>query len=329
MDFIDKQILAELTSNCRVTYRSLGTKIGLSATAARNRVMKLRKSGLVSRGYVILPLYMLNANYAYASISTIETETDPTFMDELGSHPAIVCISRANSGTLLVGAQVMGQEGLRDLEEFIERFHCVMDVDAQVMYSVNSKSKPQSPQYSTHEHVVPFAKNELQILKHLWHDARMPATAIAEKTEYTPRRVQQIIGGLRYNRRLDFTVVAGWSSAGLTRFVMHVDYNSRKETPREELNWLQQNLENEIWNAWYLPNRSRMLLSCTAFSMKEIERATAVAKEAPFARHVACLVLHPERLFVGPCHIALGKLLGEESINRGIDYYNSEGNNWY
>ncbi len=49
-DVIARQILDELQQNCRISYRELGEKVGLSAPAVTERVRRLERDGIIT-GY--------------------------------------------------------------------------------------------------------------------------------------------------------------------------------------------------------------------------------------------------------------------------------------
>ncbi|RYV50616.1 Lrp/AsnC family transcriptional regulator [Pengzhenrongella frigida] len=53
MDAIDREILRELTADARLSFRTLGSRVGLSANAAAARVRRLQKEGRI-RGFTIL-----------------------------------------------------------------------------------------------------------------------------------------------------------------------------------------------------------------------------------------------------------------------------------
>lgn len=53
MDDLDREILGELRRDARISYRSLGARVGLSANAAADRVRRLVRSGVI-RGFTTL-----------------------------------------------------------------------------------------------------------------------------------------------------------------------------------------------------------------------------------------------------------------------------------
>jgi Lrp/AsnC family transcriptional regulator, leucine-responsive regulatory protein len=48
MDDLDREILGELVRDARLSYRDLGTRVGLSANAAADRVRRLRREGVIT-----------------------------------------------------------------------------------------------------------------------------------------------------------------------------------------------------------------------------------------------------------------------------------------
>ncbi|MFK8912271.1 Lrp/AsnC family transcriptional regulator [Streptomyces sp. YS-3] len=53
MDRLDRDILGVLREDARISYRDLGTKVGLSANAAAERVRRMRREGVI-RGFTAL-----------------------------------------------------------------------------------------------------------------------------------------------------------------------------------------------------------------------------------------------------------------------------------
>ncbi|MEV6553703.1 Lrp/AsnC family transcriptional regulator [Streptomyces sp. NPDC051597] len=53
MDRLDRDILGVLREDARISYRDLGTKVGLSANAAAERVRRMRREGVI-RGFTTL-----------------------------------------------------------------------------------------------------------------------------------------------------------------------------------------------------------------------------------------------------------------------------------
>ncbi len=329
MDLIDKQIILELFGNCRVTYRSLSKKLGLSSTSTRKRVLKLRETGLVSRGYVLLSLAMLDAEHCYARITTDGTEKDDDFFDRMGKNAVILDMIRTDQHSLIVHAEVIGSLGLYKFGKFIRSFESVIDADINFMHPVTPTQLPDHHQYVYLGEKVALTKQHLTVLNHLWHDARVPATEIAKVTKYSASRVQQIIRELQSNRGLYFTIFTNFSAAGIVPFLIGMEYDERKITPQGIVKWIQDRYPFEYWNSWQVATSPRLYLFCTAPDIKSIDRITKQVKDAPFANQVGTEIFRPQNHHVGPGHVRLGELLGIEVMNHRVQFYNTDKNQFY
>ncbi|MGY5854131.1 MAG: winged helix-turn-helix transcriptional regulator [Candidatus Thorarchaeota archaeon] len=329
MDNVDKTIIIELAGNCRVTIRSMSKKLGMSPTSIRKRVNKLRESGFLSRGYVFASLAMYDSEYAYALFTTDATENDKTFIDQIGVHPSIAAVTRIGPRKFSVAAQIVGSKGLFELGKFLRGFDCVQDVDVQFMYPVLPSPGPPHHQYLYLGEKVTFTTPQLKILKYLRQDARLPARDIATKTNYTPRRVQQIIKSLLDNRGLYFTVLTRWSALGMIPSLILVEYDEKKVEPHEATKWVQEKDTLSYMNSWQLANQPRLMHFFATEDITTAESLTSIIKDAPFAKSAECVIYRPQNFFVGPGHTHLGKLVGEDVSNRRVEYYTDEIAPWH
>ena len=329
MDSVDKQIILELFGNCRTTYRSMSKNLSLSSTSIRKRVLKLRESGLISRGYVLVSLAMLDAEYCYARIKTDGSEKDEDLVESIGTNDVVMEVIRTDKQNLSIFASVVGSPGLYELGKFLRSFDCVVDTTLSFIHPVTPSPLPNHHQYVYRGQKVDLTKTQLTVLKHLWSDARTPASEIAKLINYSTSRVQQIIRDLQSNRGLYFTVFSNWSAAGIIPFLIIIDYDERKATPHEAVKWIQDRYPFEYWNSWQIADVPRLLHFCTAAKIKSIDKMTNEVKDAPFAIQVGCDVLHPQNHHVGLGHIRLGELLGIRTRNHRVECYTTEANQFY
>ncbi|MEV0741286.1 Lrp/AsnC family transcriptional regulator [Streptomyces sp. NPDC050549] len=115
MDDIDRAILRELQTDGRIAYSDLGPKVGLSASAARQRLQRLLDSKAVQVVGVTDPMAM--GGQAMALLG-IEVDGDPrTVADELALRDEVV-YSVLTSGGFDLFAEVV-TPGPRDLLDFV------------------------------------------------------------------------------------------------------------------------------------------------------------------------------------------------------------------
>ncbi|MGV9418977.1 Lrp/AsnC family transcriptional regulator [Streptomyces sp. NPDC003674] len=115
MDEIDRAILRELQTDGRIAYADLGPKVGLSASAARQRLQRLLDSRAVQVVGVTDPMAMGGQAMALLGIGV---DGDPrTVADALAVRPEVV-YSVLTSGGFDLFAEVVAP-GPKDLLDFV------------------------------------------------------------------------------------------------------------------------------------------------------------------------------------------------------------------
>ncbi|MET9908384.1 Lrp/AsnC family transcriptional regulator [Streptomyces sp. NPDC006476] len=115
MDEIDRAILRELQADGRIAYADLGPKVGLSASAARQRLQRLLDSRAVQVVGVTDPMAMGGQAMALLGI-TVDGDVRAV-ADELARHPEVV-YSVLTSGGFDLFAEVVAP-GPRELLDFV------------------------------------------------------------------------------------------------------------------------------------------------------------------------------------------------------------------
>ncbi|MGW9024186.1 Lrp/AsnC family transcriptional regulator [Streptomyces sp. NPDC055722] len=115
MDEIDRAILRELQTDGRIAYADLGPKVGLSASAARQRLQRLIDSKVVQVVGVTDPMRMGGQAMALLGVTV---DGDPrTVADELAAHEEVV-YSVLTSGGFDLFVEVVCA-GPRELLDFV------------------------------------------------------------------------------------------------------------------------------------------------------------------------------------------------------------------
>ncbi|MFX1301174.1 MAG: winged helix-turn-helix transcriptional regulator [Promethearchaeota archaeon] len=327
MDPVYKTILQELMANCRITYRMLAKKIGLTATSVKKRVTKLWENGVISRPYVLLSLAMRDAEVSQAELITDGTEQDEHFLTQLGTHPLVFAAVRTGPHEFTSAGNVACSTQLFELGRFYRLFNCVKEVDINLVRPVGPAFFPPGQQYIHRGQKVAFNKPQLKVLRLLWENARMSAKEIAKQTNYSARRVGQILHELQTGGGLYFTVHMRPSAIGSIPFWLIIDYDENKIEPYQGVKWVAEKFPHIFWSCWLFVNKPTLQHFCTANNVKTITDTTNITRTAPFAKQVRAIIFRPQKYFVGPGYIQLGELLGEKVSNHEAEYYS--GNNDY
>lgn len=176
---------------------------------------------------------------------------------------------------------------------------------------------------------VDFTKMQRTILKHLLEDARTPATEIAKKTNYSARRVQQVIKELQECGGLYFTVHPKFDALEQIPCIARITYDEKKISPHKVVGWIQEKFPVEYWNSFQIVDQPKTFHVFTAENMRRIEQIIHMLKDSPFSLLVETMVIQSQHHFAGLGHIGLCKLLGLEATNHKVLYLPPRGTKWY
>ncbi|MFW9788900.1 MAG: AsnC family transcriptional regulator [Candidatus Thorarchaeota archaeon] len=269
MDIVDKQLLTELTRNCRSSYQDLSLKFGFTANAVRKRIDKLLANGTLYSFTIRPALNSMNGNIAISLIETDGDESPIEFMESLGTNEMvgeINPIATKDRGFYLVISDYIGADGILELGAFFRKLD---HVDKVTMHPVITDQ-------FYHGKSVEFKQLDLRVMKHLAHDARMPISKLAEKANLTARRVRNILKRLNEDQGLIFTIRWNTAAAGAVRVFIVGEYDQKKSDHENVVNWLQKEYPKEFWLYWISTNEPTIFAS---FAVDSIEEARVISIE--------------------------------------------------
>ena len=94
MDFIDKQILYILGTDCRTPYREIAKSLGMSVTAIKSRVDDLVTNGIIVGFHVEFASSMIGSDVLYVWLKTDAIEDIEQFISEIALHRGVMQITR-------------------------------------------------------------------------------------------------------------------------------------------------------------------------------------------------------------------------------------------
>lgn len=290
MDLLDKRILTELTRNCRISYQELSSKIGYTATAARNRVENLIEDGTLYSFTIRPTLNSMNANIAIALVDTDGQESPTDFLETFGENESIGevnPIATKERGFYLVISDYIGANGIINLGSFLRKLDHIENVDMHPVIT--------DPYY--HGNNVEFKPLELRVMKYLSQDARMSITELSEKSNLTARRVRNILKKLQEDGGVNFLIRWNTAAAGATRFFLPIEYNPKDTDHEGVINWLQDKHPKEFWLYWISTNEPLIFASLTAESIEEAREISLEMQENSAVSLAGTWICYPPRKF--------------------------------
>ncbi|MFW9769473.1 MAG: winged helix-turn-helix transcriptional regulator [Candidatus Thorarchaeota archaeon] len=302
MDLVDKNLLTELTRNCRTSYQNLSVKFGFTANAVRKRIEKLIENGTLYSFTIRPALNSMDANIALTLIETDGNESAAEFLNSLGENEMVGevnPIATRERGYYLVLSDYIGAEGIINLGAFFRRLN---HVERVTMHQVVTDQ-------FYHGKFVEFKPLELRVMKHLIEDARMPISELAERANLTARRVRNVISKLEEDQGLIFTIRWNTAAAGAVRFFLAIDYDSKKSDYEVVVNWLQKDYQKEFWLYWISTSEPIIFASFTVDSIEEARGISIEVQENSMVKSVGTWLCYPPSKFKTFPEVWLERLL--------------------
>ena len=287
MDDIDKRIIFQLDSDCRMTYQKMADKLGITATAVKKRVTKLLERGVIDRFITILNFEMIDSDLLLAIIQTDGSEFEEDFIDELGDNPSVMQVSSiacGKGGLYAVFAVTSGLSGLSDFGTFVRTLDPVANSDIHVLIYPRGKK-------------VTLTKTQLRVLKYLVENPRMSIVEIAELSGMTARRIRRTIDELQEGEGILFAVVWNLGIGGLTEVLLRIEWDEKNANHELVIDWLRKKYPLQFWSPFISAAFPVIFARFVVEKLETIESIAREVKRAPFVKSLSTLVFYSNNLF--------------------------------
>lgn len=287
MDAIDKTIMVEICTNCRVSYESLARQTGLSSNAVKNRVTSLLESGTIHRWSVSLQPEMIGGEYFLALVTTDGTESIDAFVSNYGNHPSIGHISllaSAGGGAYFVWGEYIGSHMLLEMRSFLSEPEEVVNVELHTTLHRRGKK-------------VELAKLHLRILSVLRRDPRVQVNDLAKELGLAPKTVRRGIkeivegGGIAFSARPDM------ATGRFVNFFVRFEYDEKAISAEEVADWLQERYPVELWDPTPSATFPVFFSEFVVENLHEAEKIAREIRDAPFVKSTSTLISYSNQKF--------------------------------
>jgi len=266
MDILDKQIIMELSNNCRISYTYLGQKYQVSSNTIKNRVRILEKGGIIGRFTFEFNPSLINTNSVlilFRFRSLLEEER----IKQIGLHPLITGIG--------VGVEAGFATGLyrnhRELSTLSDIFHSLEDFVEVTIFPIllPISADRVSPQGTLND----IKPSDWKILRFLRHDGRASLSELSEKTHISVKTIRKRIESLQERKMITLTIQI--NPGKITRGMMAVFVVELKKLTQQ----LRIKIDNKIrskrprhfWVSWQVVDRPIVILAFQAESVEEVK----------------------------------------------------------
>lgn len=137
IDELDRQIIARLSDNARLSFRALGEEVGLSAPAVKRRVDRLTAAGAITRFTVAVDPRVLGWNVqAFIELFCAPRTPATHIREALSNHPEVIsAYTITGDADALLHLQVIDGGHLEDALERIRAEPIVTQTRSVVVLS--------------------------------------------------------------------------------------------------------------------------------------------------------------------------------------------------
>jgi DNA-binding Lrp family transcriptional regulator len=262
LDELDMKILNFLSRNCRISYSSLGNKIGLTAKSVNARVKKMQSSGVIDSFIIkVNPLVL-----GYSKFCLLIVRNNKKAADEKHIRRSLSLV-----GDILYTGHVLGNISTFKLavkKEAEEKLELLVDVIGQDLLIQNQTvvfpNVREQPTYT-----------DFKIMRCLLANPRMEISDIAEKISMSSKTVARRLEKMIENHVLDFTVQCNFTAIR-GYIVSLVSANTEKGSYRKVLERSYEDLKDSF--CVYSPMLSQQDVIYWLFFSKDVFALDSVIK---------------------------------------------------
>ena len=203
MDMTDIQILRLLADNCRISFRSIGVKLGLTTNTVKRRVNNLVKNKVISK-------FMANVNLAYLGYHIVllltirlNKELPKKLEKKLADFGQVYFHVHGAGGVVVFGLAISNDRAENDVEIKQMCSRVVRDIEeiikpAQVYTAFSSARLSRS---------IELKETDWKIIKYLISNPRATALRTASDLTVSQRTIIRRLERMVKHRVLDFGIV--------------------------------------------------------------------------------------------------------------------------
>ncbi len=252
MDPIDKAIIYELATNCRIPYDELGKRVGLSASTVWRRVSELEESGIIERYILTLSPSIISAELFNAIITLDGTCSDEGVFERIIQHENIMAATSVINRLCMVSYEASSPNEQKAIDEYLRMIPGVLSIDTYLIHG--------SPDGSIDKKKieVEFSEEEKEILRVLIDNPRMSLNEMIERIGKPYRRIKKTLDDIIGSGKVRFGIQWNPNARGNEMFILKIEASPSR--PFESLcEWLEERFPENYWWSYPVANTRTML----------------------------------------------------------------------
>ncbi|MFW9918144.1 MAG: Lrp/AsnC family transcriptional regulator [Candidatus Thorarchaeota archaeon] len=287
MDALDKGILLDLLSNCRLTYEELSRNHGVSANAIRKRVLKLEETKVIDSYTVYLSPEMARVEQMFGLLQTEGSLDEVELVNRISQNPCIVAASSYTDGTYALVGEYTNTNELMGIGTHLRSLESVKHVE---MHTVLQNRGGSMEMGSLH----------LRVLKCLVQDPRMSIIEITGMTGLTARRVRKILQEIQESKAIRCSLNLELGAASDIPFLIWLAYDQTAITPEEFMAWLWESYSLPLWQVYLSASEPVAICLFAVDALTELDEIVRSIRKNDFIERAKVTISTHHKYFDGP-----------------------------
>jgi len=282
LDLIDRGIMLDLRSNCRISYKTLAENLNISSNAIKNRIEGLIKTRILDRYFIQLSRAMVNSEVMFVLLYTDKSIDDDTLSELVFKEPSVVQIHFDSYGSCIVRAECFGAKHMGELSQFFRGIESVEEAEIHTLPSRKGQK-------------VDLSNLQLRVLAPLLDNPRMPISKIAKQTGLTARRVRRTLSELIETEAVEFTISWNLAAANATFFAFRMRWDPKVidlGIIEEKIN---ADYPNRLWNFIYSATESLLWVNFLVDHASDVEAIAASLRNIPSLVIETTILVYPPK----------------------------------
>ncbi|MHA1908030.1 MAG: AsnC family transcriptional regulator [Candidatus Thorarchaeota archaeon] len=291
MDWLDKRIIARLLGNSRESYRSLAREFDVTCPTIKKRVDRLRHWGVIQRFSAELSQEALGVDWVLAELRTKTNNSKAELLQQFAANNCIGEVLMLGSGRYYVFAEVCPSER-NALVSCINELDNVQSVEISEILPIRNGVVKGDCRFTTRGGKINLTRNQLEILRHLSSNARMPVNQISELTGFSAKFIRRVIRHFIECDAVNLTLRLNLPSSGRINFLLKYGLNEDTTGPIDATGFITDIYPEEHWFTFFDPDADDMLHYMTAKSIKDVENIIQEINHLPYTESVEAHIIY-------------------------------------
>ena len=269
MDSVDRKILWELDTDCRISYEKLSQKLNLTANAVRKRLENLIEDGVIVRFMVVPHNALIDVDFISILVFTDGKENQSDIIRRIGDHPVVHHVSplaTTDGGAYHLFGQYSSIDMLSELGQFLKELETVTEVK-------------QYPVLFPKGERIELKKIHLRILACLIDNPRMAISDIAQCSKLSARMTRKALTQLQDGRAVRFTVRWDVNAGDNTSFWILIRWDQKKMTHEDLVKELESKFPNDYWTSFVVATEPIVFARFVVDDLRRAYQITGNVKE--------------------------------------------------